>query len=198
MEQLADLMGRAQAAGISAAIHAIGDRANTEVLDTFARLGMTGRVEHAQLLRRRDVPRFAQLGLEASVQPEHAMDDRDVADAHWAGRTAGAFVLGSLDECGAALRLGSDAPVSPLDPWVQIAAAVTRSRSGRPPWHPEQRIDVVTALASSTRAGVEVSVGDPADLVLVDGDPLTATGEQLRRMPVAATMLGGRFTHSTL
>lgn len=198
IEELARLLRRVQAAGISAAVHAIGDRANTEVLDTFERLGLTGRIEHAQLLRAADIPRFAQLGLEASVQPEHAMDDRDVAEAYWQDRTAGAFALRSLQQAGAGLRLGSDAPVSPLDPWAQISAAVTRSRDGRDAWHPEQAIDVATAVAASTRTGLSLSPGDPADLILVDTDPLTAPPQQLRSMEVAATMLAGRFTHSAL
>lgn len=198
IEELTRLLRRAYAAGISAAVHAIGDRANTEVLDTFERLGLTGRIEHAQLLRGADIPRFAQLGLTASVQPEHAMDDRDVADAYWGERTAGAFALRSLQQAGAGLRLGSDAPVSPLDPWAQISAAVTRSRDGRDAWHPEQAIDVATAVAASTRTGLSLSPGDPADLILVDTDPLTAPPQQLRSMEVAATMLAGRFTHSAL
>ena len=198
IEELTALLRRARSAGISAAVHAIGDRANTEVLDSFAGLGMSGRVEHAQLLRTEDVSRFAQLELEASVQPEHAMDDRDVADAYWPGRTDRAFALRSLREAGASLRLGSDAPVSALDPWVQIAAAVTRSRDGRAPWHPEQSIDVAAALSASTRAGVQLSEGEQADLILVESDPLSADGDQLRSMEVAATMLAGRFTHSQL
>lgn len=198
IDELTGLLRRAHGGGIGAAVHAIGDRANTEVLDTFERLGLTGRIEHAQLLRAADIPRFAQLGLIASVQPEHAMDDRDVADAYWQERTAGAFALRSLQRSGAALRLGSDAPVSPLDPWVQVAAAVTRSRDGRAAWHPEESIDVAAALAASTRSGLHLRPGDPADLILVDADPLTAPPQQLRSMEVAATMLAGRFTHSRL
>ncbi|RJN32752.1 amidohydrolase [Nesterenkonia natronophila] len=198
VSELADLMTDAKNAGIVAAIHAIGDRANTEVLNTFEQLGMTGTVEHAQLLRDQDVPRFAELGLTASVQPEHAMDDRDVADVYWEGRTGRAFALQSLHQAGVRLRLGSDAPVSPLNPWAQVAAAVTRSREGRAPWHPEQAITVQTALEASTRAGLKVEQGDLADLILVDYDPLTCDPYLLRSMPVAATMLAGSFTHFAL
>lgn len=197
-EQLQPLMQRAQQAGIAAAIHAIGDRANTAVLDVFEELAMTGSVEHAQLLREQDIPRFAALGLTASVQPEHAMDDRDLAEVYWEGRTEGAFALAGLHAAGTELRLGSDAPVSALDPWAQISAAVTRSRDGRQPWHPEQRIPVEVALAASARARTRVSTGDVADLILVDYDPLDCPPEQLRTMPVAATMLGGRLTHCLL
>ena len=198
VDQAQELMRRARDGGISAAIHAIGDRANTAVLEAFESLGMTGAVEHAQLIRQEDFTRFAQLGLTASVQPEHAMDDRDVADAYWSGRTERAFALRTLHQTGVPLRLGSDAPVSVLDPWVQIGSAVTRSRDGRDPWHPEQRISARAALAASTRGRVRVTEGDVADLVLVDADPLTCPPEQLRSMPVAATMLGGRFTWCTL
>lgn len=196
VDELRELMRRARDAGIAAAIHAIGDRAGSEVLDVFAELGMPGTVEHAQLVAERDVARFAELGVVASIQPEHAMDDRDVADHHWAGRTARAFAYGSLHRAGAALRLGSDAPVAPLDPWVSIAAATTRTRDGREPWHPEQALPFEVAYAASIRS--RVAVGEVADLVVLESDPAVATGEELRRLPVAATLLAGRFTHHAL
>jgi predicted amidohydrolase YtcJ len=132
----------------------------------------------------------------ASVQPEHAVDDRDVAERFWPGRTGRAFALRSLLDAGARLVLGSDAPVAPLDPWVSIAAATTRTRGDREPFHAEQSITPHEALAASTRS--LVAVGEPADLLLVDADPLTASGDALRSMPVALTLLGGRPTHSAL
>jgi predicted amidohydrolase YtcJ len=195
-DKLLPLMQKASSAGIEPDVHAIGDHANTLALDAFEKLGIGGRIEHAQLLSAEDFPRFAQLGVVASVQPEHAMDDRDVADRYWAGRTARTFALKSLLDAGAELSLGSDAPVAPLDPWVTIAAAVGRSRDGRDAWHPEQAISVDAALAASTKT--RVAVGEVADLVVVDRDPVGCTPGELRSMPVAATMLGGRFTHRTL
>ncbi len=183
------------AADFTPAVHAIGDDANRLALDAFETLGVGGRIEHAQLLTIDDVARFATLGVAASVQPEHAMDDRDVADRYWAGRTDRAFPLASLLSAGAKLLLGSDAPVAPLDPWVTMAAAVGRSR-GREPWHPEQRIDAAQALAASVQSAV--AVGEVADLAVIDLDPLSASEEQLRDMSVAATFLAGRATHSTL
>lgn len=194
VEELRRLLDRAGAHGISPAVHAIGDRANREVIDTFAALGVPGTIEHAQLVSPEDFARFGELDLVASVQPEHAMDDRDVADRHWAGRTERAFAFGSLHAAGATLTLGSDAPVAPLDPWLAIAAATTRSRDGRESWHPEQRIPLDVALAASTRGRKSVSVGDVADLVVLDLDPFAATPEQLRGLPVAGTLLGGRWT----
>jgi predicted amidohydrolase YtcJ len=196
-EALHDLLTRADQGGIGAAVHAIGDRANTEVIDVFERVGITGVIEHAQLVREEDFARFAQVGLVASIQPEHAMDDRDVADRHWAGRTNRAFAYGSLHAAGATLRLGSDAPVAPLDPWFAIAAATSRSRDDRSPWHPEQTIPLGVALESSMRGRSQVQVGDVADIAILDADPRDVTPSHLRDLPIAATLLGGRFTHTT-
>lgn len=192
--ELHPLLVRASDAGFEPAVHAIGDAANRLALNVFAKLARGGRIEHAQLVHNSDFARFAALGVTASVQPEHAVDDRDVAERYWPGRTQRAFALRSLLDAGAHIVLGSDAPVAALDPWVAIAAATTRTRDGRPAFHPEQSITVVEALAASTRT--LVSVGQPADLVALDTDPLTADLSALRTMPVAATLLGGRVTHT--
>ncbi len=138
---------------------------------------------------------MARLGLVASVQPEHAVDDRDVADRYWAGRTDRAFAYRALHDAGVPLALGSDAPVAPLDPWIAIAGAVHRSRDDRPPWHPEQQISIDTALRASSHGRIEP--GARADLVVVDLSPLTSDPDALRTMPVTATMLGGRWTYQT-
>ncbi|MDF2434729.1 MAG: hypothetical protein JWP44_4360, partial [Mucilaginibacter sp.] len=194
-EELVRLLREASAAGFVPAVHAIGDEANRLALDAFETVGCGGRIEHAQLVLPADLARFAALGVTASVQPEHALDDRDVADRYWRGRTGRAFALRSLLDAGADVALGSDAPVAPLDPWVTIAAAVTRRRDGREPWHPEQAITIREALSASARGRSRVSVGEVADLTIVDVDPLTASPETLRRMPVSATLVAGRLTH---
>ncbi|HEU4758078.1 MAG TPA: amidohydrolase family protein, partial [Agromyces sp.] len=200
-DELVPHLRRAREIGLDPAVHAIGDRANERALDALEAVqpsGWHGRatIEHAQLLRRDDLARFARLGVVASVQPEHAMDDRDVADRYWAGRTDRAFMLRDLAEAGVDLALGSDAPVAKLDPWIAIAAAVGRTRDGREPWHPEQAVDVRVALRASTdRAGAEVRVGLAADLAVVERDPFGASADELRGMPVALTLLGGRVTH---
>jgi hypothetical protein len=194
--RLVELMTRASHAGIEPAVHAIGDRANTIALDAFQAVGRGGRIEHAQFLADADLARFGALGVAASIQPDHAMDDRDVAEHYWTGRTQRAFPLRSLLDAGATLLLGSDAPVSPLDPWRTLAAAVSRSRDGREPWHPEQAISATEAIAASARSTLEV--GQPADIVVVERDPLgtgsTTDSDDLRRTPVYATLLGGRPT----
>ncbi|MEW2546714.1 amidohydrolase family protein [Streptomyces sp. NPDC047002] len=197
-ERVEELVARAYAAGIAPAVHAIGDRANTQVIDVFERLGVPGTVEHAQLVSAVDFARFGRLGLTASVQPEHAMDDRDVADTHWAGRTGRAFAFRSLLDSGAVLALGSDAPVAPLDPWVAVGAAVSRSRDGREPWHPDERITREAALAACARGRTGIRAGDAADLVVLDEDPLDVDAGALRTLPVAATLLGGRPTWTNL
>ncbi|MDR1388151.1 MAG: amidohydrolase family protein [Propionibacteriaceae bacterium] len=193
--ELVDLMERGWRQGLRPAVHAIGDQANAVALDAFEQVGCPGRIEHAQLLRWQDIPRLAELGLIASVQPEHAMDDRDVADRHWAGRTDRAFANRSLLDGGVRLALGSDAPVAPLDPWITVAAAVHRGRAGREPWHQEQAIPRAAALAASARGRAVVAPGQPADLQLIELDPLAAPPDHLRTMPVAATWLAGRPTH---
>ncbi|WP_411700240.1 amidohydrolase [Conyzicola sp.] len=193
-EELLPLMRRGAEAGLLPTVHAIGDHANSLALDAFAEIGMGGRIEHAQLLADSDLARFGELCVVASVQPDHALDDRDVADHYWTGRTGRAFALRGLLDAGATLAMGSDAPVSPLDPWNTVTAAVTRSRGEREPWHPEQRISVAEALAASTRTSVEV--GQLADLVITEVDPLAL--DDVRGMTVSATLLGGGFTHRTI
>jgi predicted amidohydrolase YtcJ len=195
-EQLEPLMTKAHRAGIRSAVHAIGDQANSLALDAFANTGAAGSIEHAQLLQQSDIRRFAELGVVASVQPEHAMDDRDVAEHHWAGHTERTFPLRDLLDAGATLALGSDAPVAPLDPWVAVSAAVHRSRAGREPWHPEQAITLEEALRASTRT--RVAEGQPADLAILGGDPRSLDADALRNIRVDATLVNGRFTHDAL
>jgi predicted amidohydrolase YtcJ len=208
-----DLLGHlrtALEAGLRPAVHAIGDQANHLALNAFEQLqsfrGTTGTgrkasmgsIEHAQLLTRTDMNRFADLGVVASVQPEHAMDDRDVADRYWAGRTDRAFALNSLLNAGAELALGSDAPVAPLDPWFSLAAAVGRSRDDREAWHPAESITARQALTASARGRSELRLNEIADIAVCDEDPYAASVSKLRHMPVSATMIAGRFTHNKL
>ncbi|MBZ4486191.1 amidohydrolase [Microbacterium sp. cx-55] len=198
-EELLALMMTATGAGFASAIHAIGDEANRFALDAFAATGAWGTIEHAQLVARSDIPRFARLGVGASVQPAHAIDDRDLTDTIWADQTATAYPLRSFIDAGANVLLGSDAPVAPLDPWVSMAAAVFRTRDGREPWRAEETLPLETALAASTHRGSlhpsSIEVGGRADLVLCAEDPRRADEPGLRSMEVRATLLSGRATH---
>ncbi|MGF2947917.1 amidohydrolase [Microbacterium alcoholitolerans] len=195
-DELRAFLTTATGAGIDVAVHAIGDRAVASALDAFTYTQAQGTIEHAQLVRHADLARFARLGAVASVQPEHAVDDRDLVGSLWQHQQAISHPVASLLNAGVPVRFGSDAPVAPLDPWLTIAAAVHRTGDERASWHPEERVPIETALrASSHRGGTDLELGGVADLVLCGTDPLTADREQLIRMPVAATLLGGRVTH---
>ena len=192
----------ATAAGVPVAVHAIGDLANREALDAFEQTqedwrGLRPRIEHAQLLTHEDIPRFAELGVAASVQFSHAPSDAELADRFWAGMTDRAYAYRSLWDTGALLANGSDAPIEELDPWAGVVAAVSRD------WHPEQRLTLDEALLATTvtpawLAGDEhrrgkLVPGYLADLVVLDRDPYE-TGH-IANVNVVATMLGGRWTH---
>jgi predicted amidohydrolase YtcJ len=202
--ELRELLTRAHAGGLEVATHAIGDAAVAEALAAYAATGATGSVEHAQLVGRADVRRMAELGIRASVQPAHLLDDRDLTEAVWPGRGERSFAFRWMLDDGVELALGSDAPVSPLDPWLAIAAAVHRSADERDPWHAEQALTPAEALAASVDAQPTVGVGSRGDLVLLDTDPLAspgdsaATGRALRRTEVALTVVAGRVVHSAL
>ncbi|WP_101848670.1 amidohydrolase [Zhihengliuella sp. ISTPL4] len=193
-EELAALLTTAAGAGLEVAVHAIGDRAVTAALDAFGATGATGSMEHAQLVRHADLARFARLGVRASVQPQHAVDDRDLVEHHWAEQTAIGYPLASLLAAGAELRFGSDAPVAPLDPWQAISAAVWRTDDDRAAWHAEERVTLDQALAASVRTAIRP--GEPADIAIIGGDPRAVGAPALRTMPVVATLLAGRVTHA--
>lgn len=195
LQTLLPVLRKAVDGGIGLALHAIGDLANRLALDAFEALGVGGRIEHAQLVAPSDLPRFGALGVVAGVQPAHAPDDRDAADLHWAGRTERAFAYRSLLSAGATLEFGSDAPVAPLDPWDAIASAITRTDDERPGWHAEQSLTLAESVAASTGGRVAPSVGDVADLVLVGRDIAGLPGDELREVPVLATILNGRISH---
>ena len=210
-ERLAEIVREAAAAGWPVGVHAIGDAANRAALDAFEAtadawrpLGLRQRIEHAQLLDPAELPRFAALGVTASVQFSHAPSDRDLADRIWEGHQ-GAYAYRSLLDAGARLANGSDAPVEELDPLSGIAAAVLRTQDERPAWRPEQALAVEQALRATcvepawlardeARRGT-LAPGMLADLVVLDRDPIACAPEELPQLEVLATVMGGRITH---
>ena len=210
-EELGERVERSLRAGLAPAIHAIGDRANTEVLDILERLRdvapeLPRRIEHAQLVDARDVLRFAAIGVTASVQPIHATQDMRVADRAWGKRCATAYTYRSLVDSGANVAFGSDTPVETMDPIAGIHAAVTRRDADGEPrggWHPEQRVSLEAAVAAYTRgcaAAVEedaragrIARGQRADFVLLSDD-LFALPDPMRMLDVRVelTVVGGR------
>jgi hypothetical protein len=197
-EELVDLLAQASAHGLDVAVHAIGDAAVGIALDAFAATGAVGSIEHAQLVARPDLGRMGRLGVVASVQPAHLLDDRDVTQQCWPDRAERCFPLRSMIGAGVTLALGSDAPVAPLDPWQAMAAAVHRTGDDREEWNAGETITVADALAASVDGAPTVGSGSLADLVLVGDDPCAAgqsgpsAASHLRGMHVFATIVAGR------
>ncbi len=199
--ELRHQLARAHVSGLEVATHAIGDAAAAAALDAYAATGARGSIEHAQLITRADIRRLAGLGLRASVQPAHLLDDRDLTELIWPGRADRCFAFRWMLDEGAHLVLGSDAPVSPLDPWLAIAAAVHRSNDERDPWGGEQALTAQEALAASVDAQPMVGRSSRDDLVLLDDDPLAQTDDpraHLRNLSVAATVVAGEVAHTRL
>jgi len=206
-EQLEEFIRAGARAGFPLAVHAIGDLANREALDAFEATradwqGLRPRIEHAQLLAPEDVPRFAELGVAASVQFSHAPSDRDLAERFWGEKTAGAYAYRSLLDTGTVLANGSDAPIEELDPLAGIRAGALRTLDQRPAWHPEQAVTIdealhATCVTPAWLTGEEHTRGKllpgyEADLVVLDPDPV----EEPAETHVVATMLAGGWTHN--
>jgi predicted amidohydrolase YtcJ len=200
-DELRGLLDKAHAAGLEVATHAIGDRAVSEALVAYAATGARGSIEHAQLVRREDLPLMARLGITASVQPAHILDDREMTEGVWPGREDRCFATRWMLDEGVRVTLGSDAPVAPLDPWLAISAAVGRSRDGKEPWHPEQALTVQEALAASVDGQPTVGPGSRGDLAVLDIDPLRASVGDLAAIAhggVVLTTVGGRVVHRSV
>jgi len=206
----------ADQAGLHVTVHAIGDRANATLLDLFERVMRENgprdrrfRVEHAQHLAPVDIPRFGALGVIASMQPYHAIDD-----GRWAERVIGperiktTYAFRDLMSAGAHVAFGSDWFVAPPTPLEGIYAAVTRQTiDGANPdgWVPAQRIMVEEALRAYTREGAYASFEDGtkgmlapgmlADLVIMDRDPREVPPVEIRSIRVVRTVVGGRTVY---
>jgi predicted amidohydrolase YtcJ len=205
-------VAKARDCGIQPASHAIGDRGNRIVLDTYAAaLGDKAgtdhrwRVEHAQVVAPSDIPRFATLKLIASMQPTHATSDMPWAEARiGAARLEGAYAWQRFRAAGVPLALGSDYPVESVDPRLGLYAAVSRSDlAGQPPggWLPDQKLTPAQALAGFTSDAAyasfdeaslgKLALGHRADFVILGGDPLTVPAAELPKLPVLSTWVDG-------
>lgn len=201
--------------GLSMSIHAIGDRANHEVLAAYAQLRefekheglpkLRHRLEHAQIVHPEDFRKFSELDIIASVQPIHATSDMLIADRYWGERSRYSYAWRTLKENGASLSFGSDAPVDSPNPFWGIHAAVTRQRQDAAPnspgWNPEQKLTVEETfhgytLGPAYAAGMEhrlgkLAPGYLADLIVVKTDPFTCPPDELWQIHPTATMVGG-------
>ncbi len=216
-EEMDALVLAADRAGLQVAVHAIGDAANRIVLDAIERAraetgrrGARHRIEHAQVLDAADIPRFARLGVIASMQPTHATSDMRWAEQRIGRARAeeGAYAWRKLLDARAPVAFGSDFTVEPLDPVEGLYSAVarqSRERPGTPPggWLPSQRLSMEEALALSTAGSAyaefqegekgTLEPGKLADLVVLGRDPLQEDSSSLIRIPVERTMVGGKW-----
>jgi predicted amidohydrolase YtcJ len=215
--RLRDNILAADKAGLGVAVHAIGDRGNAELLDIFAEVARKNgprdrrfRIEHAQHLRPVDYPRFAKLGVTASMQPYHIIDDGRWAEGRIGKkRCESSYAVKSLLDAGAKVAFGSDWSVAPLNPLLGIDAAVNRrTLDGKHPngWFPEQRITVAQAiecytLTSAYAAFQEKDLGtlEPgklADFVVLSRDILApAEGDHIAKTEVLMTVIGGKVVY---
>jgi predicted amidohydrolase YtcJ len=211
-------IGAADSAGLQIAVHAIGDRANGLILDIYDSVARAHgprdrrfRIEHAQHLRPQDIDRIARLGVVASMQPYHVIDD-----GRWAEKRIGperiktTYAFRSLLDRHAHLAFGSDWTVAPMDPILGIYGAVTRrTLDGKHPegWVPDQKISVDEALRAYTsgdaygvfaeRTRGRLAPGYKADLVLLDQDLTRIPPEAIERATVRATVVGGRVVYQS-
>lgn len=216
-DQVVEFGQQAVKAGFSLAIHAIGDRANREIIDAYTQLrtferqnGLPHyrhRIEHVQLLHPKDISRLASQHILASMQPIHATSDMQMADLYWGDRSQFAYAWNSIHQAGAALAFGSDAPVESPNPFFGLHAAVTRRRVDGTPgengWYPEQRLSLETALAGFTTGaayagGMENTLGklEPgfaADLIVLERDPFQIPPDELYSIQPSATMVAGEW-----
>ncbi|GAA3932637.1 amidohydrolase [Luteimonas lutimaris] len=207
------IVRKARGCHLQVATHAIGDRGNRIVVDTYERvLGDDAksdhrwRVEHAQIVSPEDIPRFAPLGIIASMQPTHATSDMPWAEERLGKeRLFGAYAWQRFLHSGAHLALGSDFPVESPDPRLGLYAAVTRQdRDGQPPggWLPDQRLSAAEALrgftADAAYAGFDekevgrLAPGLRADFVILAADPLAVPASQLDDLQIESTWLDGK------
>ncbi len=201
--------------GWSCAVHAIGDRANRNVLRTFAKFskqsqtaGLRHRIEHVQLLHPDDLPLFAEYSVIASMQPIHLATDIPVIEKFWGERGRYAFAFRSLKKSGARLIFGSDTPVETFDPWMGIYCAIERKfhcDPGQPTFYPEESLLLGEALLAYTgdsayAVGEEATLGTLApgklaDFILVQPDIFHTPTEEIRNTRVLFTVLDGKIVY---
>jgi hypothetical protein len=203
-------------AGFQIAFHAIGDRANRLALDTFAAVAEANgardrrdRVEHAQILALSDLPRFAALGVIASMQPCHLLDDERWAESRIGPeRIKGGYAWNSLEKTGAHLAFGTDYPVESVNPLRGLYACATRELPGGGPaggWQPQEKLPIETCIREYTSGAAyaefeehrkgNLAPGMFADIVVFPSDITRLTPRELINAKVAMTIVGGRIVY---
>ena len=210
--QLRNILVRSAQGGFQPAVHAIGDAANAEALNAITEIAesfpqdLRWRVEHAQIVDPADLPKFAQAGIVASMQPVHQTSDMFMAEARMGpDRLGGAYAWSTILGLGGKLAFGSDAPVESANPFAGLAVAISRSNADGEPfggWRSEERVSREQALAGFTADAAYAGFaegrfgrlipGERADFIMVDTDPLLASPEAIRATRVLETWVGGR------
>jgi predicted amidohydrolase YtcJ len=220
-EELFEHGRKAAQVGLGLTVHAIGDRANHEVLNAYEQLrtyekenhlpALRHRIEHVQVIHPDDAPRLGRMNIIASMQPIHATSDMLMADAFWGERSRLAYALRTQLNYGARLALGSDAPVESPNPFLGLYAAVTRRRADGFPssegWYPEQKLTMAEAwegftLGPAYAAYMENRLGrlvpnHLADLIVLEKNPFTCVPEDLLTIQSSATMVGGEWVYTS-
>ncbi len=213
-EELVNIINKANTNGISCAVHAIGDRANHIVLNAFEKsikqIHCTGhhirnRIEHAQLLKPEDIPRFAEHNIIASVQPVHIINDIPLAEKYWGQRSRYAYPFSSLLKKNTHLIFGSDVPVEKFNSFSNIYAATNRkylNKREEKSWHIEECINIEEAIkaytsepamASGDEKKGSLSPGKLADLIVLDRDIFTC--KDILNTSVHMTVVAGNIVY---
>ena len=220
-EELFEHGRKAAQVGLGMTVHAIGDRANHEVLNAYDQLreyetenhlpALRHRIEHVQVLHPDDAPRLGKLNIVASMQPIHATSDMLMADQFWGERSRLAYAMKTQLDFGAPLALGSDAPVESPNPFLGLHAAVTRRRADGSPsaegWHSEQKLSIAEAwsgytLGAAYAAYMEDRLGrlaqnHLADLIVLEKDPFKCDRDELLTLQSSATMVSGEWVYQS-
>jgi predicted amidohydrolase YtcJ len=210
---------KASANGLSLTVHAIGDRANHDILDVYEAVRgeeaardqpiLRHRIEHVQILHPDDFERLAGLSVIASMQPIHATSDMDMADRFWGARNQNSYAWRTVMNTGATLAFGSDAPVDPIEPLKGIYAGVSRQRPDGSPgpegWYPDQRLTMAETIAAFTLGAAvagnresrlgSLEAGKWADLTILDQDIFSIPTAEIPAVQVEGTVIGGKFVH---
>ena len=219
-DQMARQFRQALELGFPISVHAIGDYANRVCLDIFEELASTGlqpvipnRIEHAQTIAPADLPRLAQLGITASVQPIHVLDVMDKVELTLGDRGAYTYTFGSLLEQGTRLAFGSDAPVADANPFLGFHAALCRQRVNRmptPPWYAKERISLEATIHGYTKGAAQatgwervigsIAPGKRADLIVLDRNLFElvergVTGDEIAETQVLMTCFDGELVY---
>lgn len=219
-DEIFDVGRKAVDNGIALSIHAIGDRANEIVLNAFSRLRgyeksknlphLQHRIEHVQIINKKDLIRMRELDIIASLQPVHAPSDMYIAEKYLGNQSEKAYAYRSMIDTGVKIVCGSDAPVEPVNPFLGLHAAVTRRTQyglpGSEGWHPEQKISLFEALMGfSHNPAVIASRGDhlgkiaegyKADFLVLDQDPFKLDPQIIAKLKPCATFIEGKCVYN--